>query len=103
MKSIKERLRRASLHKLCEKLESITLKRLTVQRQVADISEDVKTQFSELFDMCVYYSEAVDLSPDITTTAEMCTLARGSAPDFEVLKNLQISFPINAKPDKGIG
>jgi len=61
---------------------------MTVQRWVADISKDAETQFSEIFNKCVYYSLVVNESKDITSIAKMCILAHGITFDFEVFEEL---------------
>jgi secreted trypsin-like serine protease len=65
-----------------KKSEAVSLNRMTVQKRVADVSEDADTQFSEIFKKCVYYSLTVAKSTDITSTAQMCILARDIASDF---------------------
>jgi hypothetical protein len=40
----------------------------SLQRRVHDASEDAETQFSQIFNKCIYYSLAADESADITLT-----------------------------------
>jgi hypothetical protein len=54
-----------------EKFETVGLNRLTVQKQVAEISKHVSTLFSDILDACVH-SLPVNESTDITSTAQMC-------------------------------
>jgi hypothetical protein len=54
-----------------------------VNRRVEDISKDVQTKFSDIFNKCVYYSLPVE-SMGITSTTQMCIFARNVASDFEV-------------------
>jgi len=46
---------------------------MTVQRQVANISEDTETQLLKII-KCIYYSPTVDKSRDITSTTRMFIL-----------------------------
>jgi hypothetical protein len=49
-----------------KRCEAITLKRMTVQRRIADISKHPETQLTEIFNKCVYFALTVDQSTDIT-------------------------------------
>jgi hypothetical protein len=71
-----------------KEFESVSLNWIAVQRQIADISKDVETQFSEVFNKCVYFSLAVDESMDITLATQMCIFACGVTSDFEVFEEL---------------
>jgi hypothetical protein len=61
---------------------------MTVQKGVTDISIDVETHFSEIFIKCVYCSQTVDESSDITQTAQKCIFARGVISHYKVFEEL---------------
>jgi hypothetical protein len=61
---------------------------MTVQRHVVDISNDAETQFSKIFNKCVYCSQTAEESTAITLTAQKCIFARGVTSDFEAFEEL---------------
>jgi len=84
-----------------KRCEAITLKRMTVQRRIADISKHPETQLTEIFNKCVYFALTVDQSTDITSTAQMCTTSeklvdlhsmQGQAKGPDFIQELLCSF-----------
>jgi hypothetical protein len=65
-----------------KKLAALDLNRMTVKRKVADISEDVETQLSAVFNKCVCYSHTADESTAVTSQ-KICIFARGATYGFE--------------------
>jgi len=59
---------------------------MALQRRVPDISKDVGTHLSDIFNKCVYCSLNADESMDITSTAQICIFARDVRSDFEVFE-----------------
>jgi hypothetical protein len=68
--------------------ENITLSRMTVQRRVTDISNNLSNQLSEKAEEFKYYSLAMVESTDSTDTAQMSIFIRGSDKNFAVTEEL---------------
>jgi hypothetical protein len=61
---------------------------MTVKSLVDDISKDVETELPDIFNKCLYYSLTVDESTDITSTSQMCIVARRVKCDVQVFEDL---------------
>jgi hypothetical protein len=70
---------------------------MTGQRRVTDVSKDVDTQFSKIFNKCVYCSLTVHESPDFISTAQICIFAHGVTCDVEVFEEL---IDLHSVPEK---
>jgi hypothetical protein len=70
---------------------------MAVKGQIADVSEAVETELSEMFNKCVYCSLAADVSSDITCNAQMCALARVALSDFEWCEELLDMHPLQGQ------
>jgi hypothetical protein len=78
--------------KLCpeavKKFEALSLNRMTIQRRVVDLSENLTSQLREVGHTFLYFSLAIDESTDITSTAQMVVFVRGVTNEFNVHEEL---------------
>lgn len=68
--------------------QNLSLSRMTVQRRVHDIADDLSKQLEKSCSHFVYYSLALDESTDIKDTAQLLVFIRGVNENFEVTQEL---------------
>lgn len=71
-----------------KKFENLSLSRMTIQRRVADLAEDIRIQFKEKSRKILYFSLAADESTDISSIAQLMIFFRGITDNFEVIEEM---------------
>lgn len=70
------------------KLKNISLNRMTVQRRIESLSEDIHEQMQSAAANFRYFSLAIDESTDVSSTAQLLLFVRGISEDFQVTEEL---------------
>lgn len=68
--------------------ENVSLSRMTVQRRVTDIADNIKENLEQYSKKFKYYSIAIDESTDVRDTAQLLVFIRGVNEKFEVMEEL---------------
>ncbi|KFM75893.1 Transposable element Tcb1 transposase, partial [Stegodyphus mimosarum] len=71
-----------------QKLKNLSLSRMTIQRIIENLSEDVTEQLQNAAIKFKYFSLAADESTGITSTAQLLLFVRGISGNFEVTEEL---------------
>lgn len=78
--------------KLCpettNKLKNVSLSRMTVQRRIENLSDDINEQLQIAATKFKYFSLAADESTDISSTAQLLLFVRGISENFELTEEL---------------
>lgn len=87
--------------KLCpeakNKFQNLSLNRMTIQRRVQQLSEDLVEQVKLAASRFEYFSLAADESTDITSTAQLLVFIRGVSKDFFVTEELLGMCPMKGQ------
>lgn len=67
---------------------SVSLSRMTVQRRVDEIADDIKQQMQTLAKSFFHYSIALDESTDVSDTAQLLVFVRGVDSSFQITEEL---------------
>lgn len=70
------------------KLSNLSLNRMTIQRRIENISDDLSDQLQNAASRFKYFSLAVDESTDISSTAQLLLFVRGINENFEITEEL---------------
>ena len=68
--------------------KKVPLSRMTMQRRVEDIGEDITEQLRDRLASCKYFSLALDESNDNTDTAQLLVFVRAVSENFELTQEL---------------
>lgn len=78
--------------KLCpeatNKFKNVSLSRMTIQRRIENLSDDINEQLQIAATKFKYFSLAADESTDNTSTAQLLLFVRGISENFEVTEEL---------------
>lgn len=87
--------------KLCpettNKFKNLSLNRMTVQRRIQQLSEDIVDQVKLAASHFEYFSLAADESTDITSTAQLLVFIRGINKDFCITEELLGMYPMKGQ------
>jgi len=68
--------------------QDVSLSRMTIQRRIGDISENLTHQLKDICSKFEYFSIALDESCDVKDTAQLLVFIRGVSHTFEVTEEL---------------